>query len=116
MRLSLVPDISIGRIFCTHMRAKGYAVGAMTQKYPHWYPGWKLPVKANIYPNAWLEEFRAWFDNQWKPSRLAKYLGKKDPSSLPSICKLLGLPESPVQLKLFQEKGGAILVPVNNDN
>jgi phage regulator Rha-like protein len=68
----IIPDISIGRMFCSNMRSKGYAVGAKTQKYPHWYPGWKLPVKANIYPNAWLEEFRAWFDNQWKPNNLLR--------------------------------------------
>jgi phage regulator Rha-like protein len=112
----IIPDISIGRMFCSHMRSKGYAVGAKTQKYPHWYPGWKLPVKANIYPNAWLEEFRAWFDNQWKPTRLVRYLGKKDPSSLPSIGKLLGLPEAPIQLKLFQDVDGEILVPIDSDN
>jgi hypothetical protein len=112
----IIPDISIGRMFCKHMRSKGYAVGAMTQKYPHWYPGWKLPVKANIYPNCWLEEFRGWFDNQWKPTRLVQYLGKKDPNSLPSIGKLLGLPEAPIQLKLFQDADGDILVPVDTDN
>jgi hypothetical protein len=112
----IIPDISIGRMFCSHMRSKGYAVGLKTQKYPHWYPGWKLPVKANIYPNAWLEEFRAWFDNQWKPTRLVRYLGKKDPSSLPSIGKLLGLPEAPIQLKLFQDIDGEILVPIDSDD
>lgn len=111
----IVPDISIGRMFSKHMRNKGFAVGATVRKYPHWYPGWKLPVKANVCPNAWLEEFRAWFDDQWKPNRLVKYLGKKDPSSLPSISKLLGLPETPVQLKLLELKDGAILVPEDYD-
>lgn len=87
----IVPDVSIGRMFCAHMRGKGFDVDAMVRKYPHWYPGWAAPVDANIYPNAWLEEFRAWFDNQWKPNRLVAYLGKKDPKSLPAISKLLGL-------------------------
>jgi hypothetical protein len=87
----IVPDVSIGRMFCAHMRGKGFDVDATVRKYPHWYPGWAAPVDANIYPNAWLEEFRAWFDNQWKPNRLVAYLGKKDPQSLPAISKLLGL-------------------------
>lgn len=107
----IVPDISIGGMFCKHMRKKRFPVDSTVQKYPHYYPGWKLPVKANIYPNSWLEEFRAWFDEQWKPNRLVKYLGKKDPNSLPSICKLMGLPEAPVKLKMLKHKDEAILVP-----
>lgn len=53
----IVPDVSIGRMFCAHMRQKGFDVDATAQKYPHWYPGWSAPVDANIYPNAWLEDF-----------------------------------------------------------
>jgi len=106
----IMPDISIGKIFCKYMRKNGYAVDSTVRSYPHYYPGWALPVNANIYPNAWLEVFRAWFDEQWKPQRLVKYLGKRDPDSMPSICKLLGLPEAPVQLELLTVKNGEILV------
>ena len=89
----ITPDISIGQMFCRHMRSEGYDVDGEIQKYTHYYPDGRV-VQANIYPDKWLELFRTWFNTVWKQERLLKYLGDRDPESLPSISKLLGLPEA----------------------
>lgn len=89
----ITPDISVGLLFCKHMRANGFDVDGTAKKYLHYYPDGRV-VDANIYPDAWLEEFRAWFNSKWKRERLIDYLGERDPESLPSIAKLLGLPEA----------------------
>lgn len=88
----ITPDISIGQMFCRHMRAEGFDVDGTVQKYTHYYPDGRI-VQANIYPDKWLQQFRAWFNTVWKQERLVGYLGSRDPEALPSISKLLGLPE-----------------------
>ena len=88
----ITPDISIGKLFCKHMRTIGYDVDSTVRKYKHYYPDGRDPY-ANIYPDEWLPEFRTWFNNHWKPQRLRDYLSSRDPEALPSIAKLLGLPE-----------------------
>lgn len=89
----ITPDISIGRMFCDHMRREGFDVDSEVRKYLHHYPDGRS-VQANIYPDTWLTHFRAWFNSHWKPQRLADYLGSRDPEALPSISRLLGLPEA----------------------
>ena len=89
----ITPDISIGQMFCRHMRAEGHDVDGEIQKYTHYYPDGRV-IQANIYPDKWLEQFRTWFNNVWKQERLLEYLGSRDPESLPSISRLLGLPEA----------------------
>lgn len=89
----ITPDISIGKMFCKHMRDSGHDVDSVAQKYKHYYPDGRI-VDANIYPDEWLPVFRTWFNNTWKQERLIKYLGERDPESLPSIALLLGLPEA----------------------
>jgi|GEM_PF-2414412 hypothetical protein len=87
----ITPDISIGQMFCRHMRAEGYDVDGEIQKYTHHYPDGRV-VNANIYPDKWLSLFREWFNTVWKRERLLDYLGSRDPEALPSISRLLGLP------------------------
>jgi DNA-binding XRE family transcriptional regulator len=89
----ITPDISVGLLFCKHMRANGFDVDGIAKKYLHYYPDGRV-VDANIYPDDWLKEFRDWFNSKWKRERLVKYLGERDPEALPSIAKLLGLPEA----------------------
>ena len=89
----ITPDISIGMMFCRHMRAQGHDVDGEVQKYIHYYPDGRV-VPANIYPDKWLEPFRAWFNGVWKKDRLMDYLGSRDPEALQSISRLLGLPEA----------------------
>lgn len=89
----ITPDISIGQMFCRHMRAQGYDVDGEIQKYTHYYPDGRV-VTANIYPDKWINDFRSWFNSVWKRERLIDYLGSRDPEALPSISRVLGLPEA----------------------
>jgi hypothetical protein len=89
---TLAPDISIGQLFCKHMRQQNFDIDSAVQKYMHYYPDGR-EVNSNIYPDSLLAEFRSWFNSVWKRERLIKYLGDRDPESLPPISKLLGLPE-----------------------
>lgn len=89
----ITPDISIGKMFCKYMRDRGYNVDSTVRKYKHHYPDGRV-ADANIYPDEWIYEFRSWFNTSWKPERLLAYLGSRDPESLPSIARLLGLPEA----------------------
>lgn len=89
----ITPDISIGQTFCKYMKEQGFDIDAIIKKYTHYYPDGRV-VNANIYPDSLLETFRTWFNNIYKPERLRDYLGSRDPESLPSIAKLLGLPEA----------------------
>lgn len=89
---TLAPDISIGQLFCKHMRQQNFDIDSVIKKYKHYYPDGRV-ADSNIYPDNLLPEFRNWFNNVWKRERLIKYLGDRDPEALPSISKLLGLPE-----------------------
>lgn len=89
-----VPDISVGKCFCNHLRSLGYSTEdpAIVQKYQHYYPDGRI-VSANIYALAVLPLYREWFTTTYRVSHFRHYLKGKDPSALPSLNKLLGLPE-----------------------
>lgn len=90
---SVVPDISVGKCWCNQLRKDGFNMNEI-KSYPHRYPGWAHSVPANIYPNAWLPKFREWFENTYKPLKSINYLRKAYPQALPSLCKVLRLPEA----------------------
>lgn len=89
----ITPDISIGQMFCRHMRSEGHDVDGTAQKYPHRYPDGRI-AQANIYPDEWIPKFREWFNRTWKQERLLDYLSSRDPESLPPVSRLLGLAEA----------------------
>ena len=90
-----VPDISVGKCFCNHLRAKGLdlAVGhGLIQEYRHYYPDGRV-VNAKIYNDSILPDYRRWFEEIYCKEKLPAYLKTKDPLALPSLCRLLALPE-----------------------
>ncbi len=89
-----VPDISVGRCFCQYLREKGYDTNSpsFVRKYQHRYPDDRI-VDANIYCIDLLPMFRLWFERTYVQVHLVKYLKSKDRQALPSLCKMLGLPE-----------------------
>ncbi|HEY9703138.1 MAG TPA: hypothetical protein V6C58_11865, partial [Allocoleopsis sp.] len=88
-----VPDISVGKCFCSYLRENGYNLDDVTMKYKHYYPDGRV-IDANIYHDSLLAEFRKWVQLTYKISQLPKYLKKNYPTALPTFNKLLGLPES----------------------
>ena len=89
-----VPDISVGKHFCQYMRGRDYDTNdrSLIKKYQHRYPDGRV-VEANIYCIDLLAMYRVWFEQTYTQVHLVKYLKSKDKAALPSLCKMLGLPE-----------------------
>lgn len=80
-----VPDISVGRAFCSWLRSqKGLDTDALPT-YKHEYIDDGRVVDAKLYPDELLAEFRSWFRNTWLPVNGVKYFKRKDPNSLPYL-------------------------------
>lgn len=100
--LSSVPDISVGKVFCKHLRSIGIDTDDVryVKIYKHYYPDGRV-VDANIYSVSLLPKFRVWFQDEYvgngRNTGLTRYfdgLKKRTGFELPgSICQLLGLPE-----------------------
>lgn len=88
----MVPDISMGRFLCKHLRD---ALGVDTDSLPvylHRYPDGRI-VEAKIYPNEYLAEFRRIIQDEWLPKRSAEYFKDRDARALPYLDKVvLALP------------------------
>ena len=89
-----VPDVSVGKHFCQYLRERGYDTSnqSFVRKYRHLYPDGRA-VDANIYCIDLLALYRVWFQQTYVQTHLLKYLRSKDRKALPSLCKMLGLPE-----------------------
>lgn len=88
----MVPDISMGKFLCKHLRDE---LGIDTDSLPtylHRYPDGRR-VRAKLYPDEVLAEFRRIIRFGWLPERAAKYFGERDPAALPYLDKvILALP------------------------
>lgn len=89
---TMVPDISMGRFLCKHLREK---LGVDTDSLPvylHRYPDGRV-VEAKIYPDSFLAEFRRIIQEEWLPNRAAQYFKDRDPIALPFLDQVvLALP------------------------
>lgn len=89
----MVPDISEGKMFSNWIReAKGVDPKTFPS-YRHKYMDGRV-VDARLYPNEYLADFRAHFNNVWLPTKAAKYFETRDPKALPHLPKLLIAPKS----------------------
>jgi hypothetical protein len=79
---TLMPDISLGKIFSQWLRGKGYDPDNFPT-YSHEFDDGKRPVvQARLYPNDLMTEFNQKLD-QWITSGAAlKYFGDRDPESV----------------------------------
>lgn len=88
----MVPDISMGRFLCKHLRDE---LGIDTDALPvylHRYPDGRT-VEAKIYPDTFLAEFRRIILDEWLPKKAAGYFEERDPSALQFLDKvILSLP------------------------
>jgi hypothetical protein len=60
--------------------------------YEHRYEDGRV-VRARLYPNSLLAEFRAHFDGVWLPTRCRDYFADRDPKALPFLPALLSEPK-----------------------
>jgi len=86
-----VPDISLGRMFCKHLRDTLGVDTDSFEKYEHDYQDHRPLVMANLYPDEYLAAYRTWFRLIWLPQNGMKYFKGKDPSSLVFLDKLPAL-------------------------
>jgi len=88
----MVPDISMGRFLCKHLRD---ALGVDTDSLPvylHRYPDGRV-VEAKIYPDEYLAEFRRIIQAEWLPKRSAECFKDRDHIALPYLDRvILSLP------------------------
>jgi hypothetical protein len=83
----LVPDISMGQIFCKWLRSKGVDTKKLPT-YKHRYQDGRV-VDAKAYPNSVLPDFRIHFYEDWLPNHAIDYFKKRDPKALPYLQKML---------------------------
>lgn len=91
---NLVPDISEGKIFCDWLRKEKGVEPKDFPSYDHEY-GDGRTVKARLYPNKYLADFRAHFNDVWLLKRAQKFFSEKDTRALEFVQKMvLQLPKS----------------------
>ena len=91
-----VPDISVGQVFCAHLRENhNVDTDALPIYYHDYFDGRVVPAK--IYPEALLPVYRAWFRTVWLPVYGIAYFKRKDKDSLPYLSKMPALagPKTP---------------------
>lgn len=85
-----VPDISVGKLFCTWLRTqRGIDTDALPT-YRHDYQDGRV-VDAKLYPDELLADFRRWFRSVWLPQYGVAYFKRKGPESLPFLDRLPAL-------------------------
>lgn len=77
---NMVPDISLGRMFCDRLKEKGFPVDDLPT-YWHKFIDGRPPVKAKLYPVDMLAEFQRLFI-AWMKERSVKYFRERDNSAL----------------------------------
>lgn len=102
----LVPDISEGRIFSDWLRNEKGIDPKSFPTYTHEYGDGRLIEKTRLYPNKYLADFRAHFNNIWLYQRAQKYFSDRDKTALPYVQKMiLQLPKAEQdQIKMLPDK------------
>lgn len=85
---SMVPDISMGLMFCKWLREEKGIDTKTLPTYAHHYSDGRV-VNAKLYPNEVLADLREYFHRIWLPTRAEDYFADKDPSALPYLPKIL---------------------------
>jgi len=103
----MVPDISMGRFLCKHLRDK---LGVDTDALPvylHRFPDGRT-VEAKLYPDNLLAEFRKIIREEWLPKKASQYFTERDPVALTFLDRvLLQLPTAANQPRLPRKKRSA---------
>lgn len=85
-----VPDISVGKLFCSWLRVQRKLDTDILPTYPHSYQDGRV-VDAKIYPDELLADYRRWFRTTWLPQYGVNYFKRKDPSTLVFLDKIPAL-------------------------
>lgn len=101
-----VPDISVGKLFCKHLRQQHGIDTDSFDMYWHDYLDGRPEVLAKLYPESLLLIYRTWFREVWLPVNGVAYFKKKDINSLPFLDKLpaLSAPKKPANIPHFKKQ------------
>jgi hypothetical protein len=86
------PDISEGKMFAKWLRDRHGVDTTAMPTYIHEFQDGRASQPAKAYPNAWLAEFRAHFENVWLPQRATDYFAERDVKALQYLPALLPAP------------------------
>lgn len=103
---NLIPDGSLGRVFSSYLRKKGYSVDSYPT-YMHRYEDGR-EIQARAYPNELIGELRKYFIEHWLKEKSHAYFETRDPAALPYLNKFLTLPN-------YREAMGYIEVKSDQD-
>ena len=103
---NLVPDISEAKIFCNWLRKEKGVEPKDFPTYTHEYGDGRNIPGVKLYPNEYLADFRAHFNDVWLLQRAQNYFFKKDKTALPYVQKMiLQLPKAEQeQIKMLPDK------------
>ena len=85
---NMVPDISQGQIFSNWLRKNRGVEPKDFPSYSHEYPDGRV-FNARLYPNEYLPDFKAHFNEIWIPNHAPKYFQKRDAKALSLITKIM---------------------------
>jgi hypothetical protein len=90
----MLPDISMGLMFCKWLRSKGIDTRTLPT-YIHVFEDGRR-VEAKAYPEELLADFRRHFRDVWLPTRSVEYFRGKDSEALAYLPMLLAAPTKKV--------------------
>ncbi|MDR0325222.1 MAG: KilA-N domain-containing protein [Oscillospiraceae bacterium] len=85
-----VPDISLGKLFSSYLKSKGYDVKSFPEYMHRYEDGREYPARA--YPNELLPDIRKFFVEVWLKDHSIRYFTERDPEALPYLQQFLALP------------------------
>lgn len=98
----LMPDISLGKMFCTWLRERGYDPASFPV-YRHEFDDGRRPVvDAKLYPNELMTAFNIQLDNWIRSGAALKYFSERDEQAIEpmkSICARLLKQPKPKELE-----------------
>ena len=89
---NMMPDISTGRMFSGFLRQKGIDPEQFPYYEHEFADSSREPVRARLYPNEYLPDFKKYFNEMWLPTRAEKYFAERFPKALPFLPRILQLP------------------------
>jgi hypothetical protein len=96
---SLMPDISMGKMFSAWCRENGYDPSSFPTYQHEFDDGKRPPVQARLYPNRLLTEFREYFTNIWLKQRAIEYFKEREPDMIPVLKKVIKELPASIEIK-----------------
>lgn len=93
----MLPDISMGKMFCAFLRSQRNVDTTRMPKYLHVFEDGRR-VMANAYPDELLADFRKHLREVWLAKHAIPYFRPRDSEALPYLSRLLEGPKAPPKL------------------